>query len=169
MPEILFGTIKHKAMGITQNFDQGVVRKRFGKFIEAIERAQIKRLQYLGEMCVKHAREVPASIGFTDQTGNLRSSIGYVVFKDGVAVRESYSQVKDGSEGVSAGVNLAKKVGLKYTEGISLVVTAGMKYAIYLESKGRDVLTSAESLAKQELPKMVDDLKRNINKALTEQ
>lgn len=155
-------------MGITPKFNQGIVRERFDKFIEAIERAQIKRLKYLGEMCVKHAREIPASTGFTDQTGNLRSSIGYMVFKNGVAVHEGYSQVKEGGEGIQAGKNLAMKVGAKYTEGIALVVTAGMHYAVYLEAKGRDVLTSAELFAKQELPKMVEDLKKNINRALTE-
>lgn len=155
-------------MGITTKFSEGAVRSRFDKFIEAIERAQIRRMQYLGEMCVKHAREVPASVGFTDQTGNLRSSIGYMVFKNGVAIHESYQQVKEGNTGILQGQALAKKVGAKYTEGIALVVTAGMHYAVYLEAKGRDVLTSAELLAKQELPKMVADLKKNINRALTE-
>lgn len=155
-------------MGIKANFDQGVVRKRFDKFIEAVERAQIKRLKYLGEICVKHAREVPASTGFTDQTGNLRSSIGYMIFKNGVAIHESYPQVKEGNEGVVKGQTLAKKVGAKYIEGVALVVTAGMHYAVYLEAKGRDVLTSSELLAKQELPKMVEDLKKNINRAMTE-
>ena len=41
-----------------------------------------------------------------------------------------------------------------------------MSYAIYVESSGRDVLASAEMLAKRELPKMVEELKNNINKAL---
>jgi len=43
---------------------------------------------------------------------------------------------------------------------------AGMNYAIYLEAKGRDVLTSAEQLAQQELPRMLSELVSNINKAL---
>lgn len=155
-------------MSIQPKFNQGDVRKRFDKFIEAIERRQIKRLQYLGEMFVKHAREVPASTGFTDQTGNLRSSIGYMVFKNGIAVHESFIQVENGSEGVLAGQNNAKRIGAKYTDGIALVVVAGMNYAIHLEAKGRDVLTSAESFAKQELPKLVEGLKKNINRALNE-
>jgi hypothetical protein len=155
-------------MSIQPKFQPTDVRKRFERFIEEIEKKQIKRLKYLGEMCVKHAREVPASSGFTDQTGNLRSSIGYMVFKNSIAVSESYTQIKEGSEGILAGQTLAKKVGAKYTEGIALVVTAGMSYAVYLEANGRDVLTSAETLAKQELPKMVEELKKNINRALSE-
>lgn len=151
-------------MGITANFTSETVRDRFDSFIATIEKRQIKRLEYLGEMCVKHAREVPPEIGFHDQTGNLRASIGYMVFKDGVAVSENYAG--KATEGASKGKMLAKTVGAKYTTGISLVVTAGMNYAIYVEAKGRDVLTSAEILAKQELPKMVAELKSNINKAL---
>jgi hypothetical protein len=76
--------------------------------------------------------------------------------------------VQEGSEGVKTGQNLAKKWGAKYKNGVSLVVTAGMNYAIHLESKGRDVLTSAELMAKQELPVMVAELKKNINQALAE-
>lgn len=155
-------------MPITPNFSQSDVSKRFEKFLEVIIKRQIQKMQMLGEMCVTHARSIPAEIGFTDQTGNLRSSEGYMVFLDGVAVHESYEQVKEGSEGVKTGQNLAKKIGAKYKNGVALVVTAGMSYAIHLEAKGRDVLTSAELLAKQELPVMVAELKRNINKALSE-
>ena len=168
MLKVLCRTTKFKAMAITPKFTSAVVRKRFDAFIDKIEKQQIKRLQYLGEMCVKHAREIPESVGFTDQTGNLRSSIGYVVFKYGVPVYESYTQIKDGSEGALEGAKLAKKIGSQRKDGICLVVTAGMNYALYVEAKGRDVLTSAESLAKKELPKMVDALKRNINRAIQE-
>lgn len=153
-------------MGIKANFDSTDVRKRFNAFLEVIEKRQIERLQYLGEMCVKHARLIPKNIGFEDQTGNLRSSIGYMVFKDGMAVKGKYAQILGGSEGAQAGEALARKVGSKSKDNkIMLVVTAGMNYAIYVESKGRDVLTSAENLAKQELPKMVERLVSNINKA----
>lgn len=153
-------------MGIEPQFDQGLIRKRMTAFLEVIEEKQIERLQMLGEMCVTHARLIPPEVGFRDQTGNLRSSIGYMIFKDGVVIHTGYKQVQGGNEGVNAGQTLAKKVAQKYTNGIVLVVTAGMNYAIHVESKGRDVLTSAESLARQELPKMVEKLVSNINKAI---
>lgn len=152
-------------MGMTPTFTQSDVKKRFDAALEVIRKWQIKYLQHLGELCVTHARQVPAEIGFTDQTGNLRSSIGYVVFVDGVAVHDNYVPVYGGSEGVEKGKALAKKVGSSYKDGICLVVTAGMNYAIHVESKGRDVLTSAEQLAKQELPKILSELSNNISKA----
>lgn len=154
-------------MPIDAKFSQEDVKRRVDKFIEVIIKRQIQRMQMLGEMCITHAREVPPEIGFTDQTGNLRSSEGYVVFLDGVAVHENYEQFKQGTEGMMVGKNLANKVGAKYKNGVSLVVTAGMSYAVHLEAKGRDVLASAEVLAKKELPKMLQELKKNINKALS--
>ncbi|MBV5348830.1 hypothetical protein JZU61_04140 [bacterium] len=154
-------------MPIEPKFNAGTIRARTDKFLEVVYKKQIERFQYLGEMCVKHAREIPAGPGFTDQTGNLRSSIGYVIFKNGVAIHSVFEQVKEGAEGVKMGQMLAEKVGAKYKQGICLVVTAGMNYAIYVEATGRDVLTSAEILAKRELPKMIEELKSNIKKAMT--
>lgn len=153
-------------MGIKANFNQEDVSRRFAAFLDVIVEKQVKRLQELGEKCVMHAKSIPENIGFKDQTGNLRHSIGYMVFKDGIAIHEGYSQ--DGGEGVKVGQKLAKTIGSKYPEGVVLVVTAGMNYALYVESKGRDVLTSAEHLAQQELPKMLQKLVSNIEKATTE-
>ena len=153
-------------MEIRPNFNRQDIEARFKKFFEVVEKRQIERLQMLGEKCVKHARLIPASSGFTDQTGNLRSSIGYIVFKDGKAIHENYEIVKQGSEGMKQGKELAEKTAMKHPKGLLLVVTAGMDYALELEAKGRDVLTSAEHLAAQELPKMLKALKENINQAI---
>lgn len=153
-------------MGITPTFKPADIKKRFDAFLKVVEKRKIERLQYLGELCVKTAREIPAESGFTDQTGNLRSSIGYMVFVNGVAVHEGYEVVKGGTEGAQEGAALARKIGTKYANGISLVVTAGMSYAVAVESRGKDVLTSAEIYAKQELPKMLKELKDNINQSL---
>lgn len=152
-------------MGIEATFSMADVEKRFKAFLDEIEKKQIARLQKLGEMCVNHARNIaPENNGFNDQTGNLRSSIGYVVFNDGVAVHTAYKQVLNGSEGVQKGEALALKVG-GMSKGICLVVTAGMEYALYVEAKGRDVITSAEHLAERELPGMLEKLVSNIKRA----
>lgn len=150
-------------MPITPNFTQADIKARFDRLIDKIEIRQIKRLQYLGERCVEMARN---NGDYTDQTSNLRSSVGYMVFKNGVAVHEGYELTGEGLEGLFAGKQLAKKAGAKYRNGICLVVTAGMHYALMVESNGRDVLTSAELFAKQEAPKMLAELVANIRKAL---
>lgn len=149
------------------------ISARFRQFRKAIVEKQIERLQRLGEMCVTQARGVPPSVGFHDQTGNLRSSIGYMVFVDGVPVHQStFEQVspqaahKDGVtyDGGKKGEAYCREIG-ENTTGVCLVVVAGMDYATYVESKGRDVLTSAEHLAEQELPKQLAELIENIKKA----
>ena len=141
------------------------VKKRFGGFLDEVERKEIARLQKLGEKCVTHARNItPSQGGFEDQTGNLRSSIGYGVFNNGVAVHIGYEQVLNGAEGAKKGEELARKVG-EQTQGICLVVTAGMDYAIWVEAKGRDVITSAEKMAERELPEELEKLVANIKRA----
>lgn len=151
-------------MGIKPNFTRDDIKARCDAFIEAVKKKEIDRMMMLGEKCVIHAREVPPEIGFHDQTGNLRSSIGYAVFVDGVAVHSAYEQTLNGSIGVKVGEALAKKVG-ETTTGVCLVVTAGMNYAVYVESKGRDVIASAEQLAIRELPIMLAQLTSNISRA----
>ena len=157
-------------MGITPTFKPADIKKRLDAFLKVVEKRQIERMQRLGELCVLHQKQ---NRGYTDQTSNLLSSTGYMVFVNGIAVHTAYEQEppkvsKSGVtyDGAQQGESLAKKVGAKYSNGISLVVTAGMSYAVAVESRGKDVLTSAEIYAKQELPRMIKELKANINKAL---
>lgn len=152
-------------MAIKPQFTKNDIRKRFDAFLEEVEKAQIEALEKLGEECVIHAREIPAEVGFKDQTGNLRSSMGYVIFKNGTAIRSNYVQVLEGNEGMKAGQQLAEQVGSR-TKGIVLVVTAGMNYATYVEAKGRDVLASAELLAQRKLPGILSDFIDDIKLSL---
>lgn len=147
----------------------------------------IKQLSYIGEECVKTARE---NGSYNDITGNLRSSIGYVVLHDGKPVKQggfqqvhgrgenmslvrfktkSGKEVKywakgesgDGSKGVQTGQKLLQKLQAKFPWGIALIVCAGMNYAAYVESiHHKDVLTSAELRA--------EELAKKLLKGLTE-
>lgn len=150
-------------MALVPQFTQQEIRSRIDAFIAAVEKRQIIRLKYLGEQCVQRAR---INGDYMDQTGNLRSSIGYILFKNGVAISQAFEQVLNASEGVNTGKELAIKIGSKYNNGLSLVVVAGMNYALAVESKGRDVLTSTELFAQQEMPKILEQLKNNMNSAL---
>lgn len=142
-------------MGITANFNMEDIEKQMNGFVAKIVNAAIQAMGFLGTKCVNHARTVPSDIGFKDQTGNLRSSIGFKVFVDGRPVSENYKQVLNGSEGIEKGKALADSVGAQCGQNqIMLVVTAGMEYAIHVESLGRDVITSSEQLARQEWPNM---------------
>ena len=54
----------------------------------------LRNLAYIGEMCLNRARQTDS---YKDQTGNLRSSIGYVISFDGRIVKASdFKVVKEG-------------------------------------------------------------------------
>jgi hypothetical protein len=111
--------------------------------VEAKQKVIVNTLCYVGEQCIIEARD---SGNYTDQTGNLRSSIGYAVVWDGKVVqRDCIDKVKQGDKGVSEGDDyLSKRIKKSRRKGIVLIVTAGMNYAEYVEAKGYNVLTSAE-------------------------
>lgn len=111
--------------------------------VEAKQKVIVNTLCYVGEQCIIEARD---SGNYTDQTGNLRSSIGYAVVWDGKVVqRDCIDKVKQGDKGVSEGDDyLSKRIKKARKKGIVLIVTAGMNYAEYVEAKGYNVLSSAE-------------------------
>lgn len=151
-------------MGITAHF-KGSLDETFRALLAEVERQIIESLCRVGEEAVKIAKLIPKEQGFTDRTGNLRSSIGYVVVKDGKPVNVSFQAVKGGHAGVNEGQRLALKVGSEYAEGYALVVVAGMNYAVHVESKGRDVLTSGEKYAEKQIAKELADMVTNVQDA----
>lgn len=151
-------------MGISANFNINDIDATFKALLAEVDRQLIESLTSVGEEAVKLAKMIPPERGFKDRTGNLRSSIGYVVLVDGKPVNVAFAAVKGGHAGVNEGQRLALQVGSK-TEGYALVVVAGMNYAVHVESKGRDVLTSAEKFAEKEVAKELADLVTNVQNA----
>ena len=93
-----------------------------------------------------------------DQTGNLRSSVGYVIAHNKNIIQYStFNQVMQGSEGV--------KTGKVYSNNYVLIVVAGMNYAEFVEAMdNKDVLASTELWAREQVPLMLEKLKRQIAK-----
>lgn len=121
----------------------------------------VKQLSFIGEECIRIARE---SGSYNDITGNLRSSIGFVVLVDGKPVVTSQSKQYDGEKGNGeagppAAEALLKTLQAKFPWGVVLIVCAGMKYAAYVESvHHKDVLTSAELKAESLAKKLLNGL-----------
>jgi hypothetical protein len=132
--------------------------------IERADMLTIRALSLLGEMCVIEAKDRPQESSWYDQSGNLRSSIGYVIVRNGNIVTYSeFNQVKQGSDGVKEGKELAQELAKKYISGYALIVVAGMNYAELVEAMdNKNVLASAELFARQEMPKMMAKLKTQI-------
>lgn len=141
------------------NFFEEVFSEVFAHLVEMGERAY--------ETAVREGK-------YNNITGNLRSSLGYVVAHDGKVIKEGgFKQVKgrgenyekvyfttkaqktvqfwargksgDGSEGSREGLEYARSLAMK-TKGMTLVVVAGMDYASYVNDiYHKDVIDSAEA------------------------
>ena len=125
----------------------------------------IRALSYLGEMCVIEAKDRPQEASWFDQSGNLRSSIGYVIVHNGKIIKYSeFNQVKQGTDGIKEGKELATELAKQYKNGYALIVVAGMNYAELVEAmENKNVLASAELFARKELPNMMKKLKVQIS------
>lgn len=118
---------------------RGFVDKR----TQDAERVLINVFCRAGEECIIEAKNGGAYI---DRTGNLRSSIGYAVLKDGKVVQKGLvNKTKDGDKGLAEGAKyLERRIKANRRNGTVLIVTAGMNYAEYVEARGKPVLSPAE-------------------------
>lgn len=149
-------------------FDKRQVDKLLSTFREKVRTKIITTLIRAGDEFVSYARQKHT---YENRTGNLTSSIGYIVIEDGVVVNmsdfdavatsdrvvlvdfttKSVKQVKfkasikggDGEEGSATGYNLAMDIASGYPAGIVLIGVAGMEYGKYVEAMGFDVITGA--------------------------
>lgn len=139
---------------------EGAISDFIGQQVERITSALIYNLCAVGEQILNQARSTNS---YKDQTGNLRSSIGYVVAVDGEVVQSSsFEVVKDGADGSRDGKSYALDLVKQFPEGIVLIVVAGMNYASYVSAKGYDVLDSSEVLADRLVPEILKQLGFNF-------
>jgi len=128
------------------------------ELVERKKQVIIRNLAYVGEQCVNEARSYNGN-QYTDQTGNLRSSTGYVIVSDGnIDKIGNFQPIKGGNEGAKEGQVFAKQIASQFPKGICLIVVAGMKYAAYVSAKGYNVLDSSELLADKLVPQMLNQL-----------
>lgn len=150
-----------------------------------ISDAILMRLQLIGEQFVRNARE---KANFTDRTGNLRNSIGYVVLHNGRQLFENFSssggdsgagrRKKDGTydrrfksnkgkrdkkdEGPDKAKKVIREARKKFPTGYVLIGVAGMEYAAAVESKGYDVITSSSIEAEVALKKAIQTIQSKV-------
>ncbi len=137
---------------IKPNFKKEDVKKHIAKGIEAYKKKVILRLKYAGELFVQLARDTG---NYTDQTGNLRASVGYMIFDNGKLISEAFPGEQP--DGVEAGKELAKDKANK--QGLVLIGVAGMDYAAAVESNGKDVITGSNQLTEAWLKKALKQIK----------
>lgn len=160
-------------MGMRQTTPQGRIAAYIERQVAKYEQKLLENLSRVGERCVEAAQMLPSpqflnrsrkeipphQPNYIDWTANLRSSIGYVIVRDGSVVTQGgFKSAKGGDEGAAEGKAYAEQLAAKFPSGITLIVVAGMNYAAYVSAKGYDVLDSAELLAEKLVPQMMRQL-----------
>lgn len=125
-------------------------------------------LAKLGEECIVKIRDRSGNDSWFDQTGNLRSSIGYAVYDYGVTKMQSiFKVVLNGSEGSAEGQKMISELVKNYSNAFALVVVAGMNYAEYVEAlENKDVLASTELWAKSVIDARLEKAKNSAIKEI---
>lgn len=132
-----------------------------GKMEEA-KQTIIDNLCYVGSECINEAK---VNGNYNNPSGNLRSSIGYAVVVDGQIYEQAVvEQTGNGTEGRANAEAFLAKLAQEHPTGFWLIVVAGMNYAVYVEGRGKNVLTSAELLAERLLPETMTQLGFTIRK-----
>lgn len=162
---------------IKPNFTQAQIKKFIEDKLNKVHTAIVSRFQRVGETFVTNARDNGT---YGDVTGNLRSSIGYVILKDGVQLFENFSVASRGKYGGAKAVNKKKYGGLKGEEGVSaakasaekvserypigyvLICVAGMDYAAVVESRGKDVITASSKIADVQLKQAIKSIQTKL-------
>ena len=143
-------------MNITPLFSDSDLERWNEIFREKAEQKIILLLQAAGEEFVKIAR---INGSYENRTGNLRSSIGYVIVLDGKIQSENFQKSSSGTEGetgITKGTQIAQQVAATYKKGIILIGVAGMQYAIYVEAmEGIDVIAGASIRCEMWLKKAI--------------
>lgn len=130
--------------GLIPLFSDKDVKAWFSIFQDQAEEKFLKALQYAGEYFVKIARSEGRYI---DHTGNLRSSVGYAIVKEGMLVHSDFTKAGKGSDQASGqreGEKLARELAQIYNSGYVLIGMAGMEYAVSVEAiEGKDVISGS--------------------------
>lgn len=147
---------------MTPLFTTKQIERWFDHFQSKAEDKMLVLLQAGGEKFIEIARK---SGSYKDQTGNLRSSIGYVIAKDGKVVAENFKESDKGSDKMTGrykGHKLAIDISLSYPEGLVLVGVAGMEYAAAVEAKGYEVASGGNTQCEKYLREAVKSIFKKI-------
>jgi len=114
--------------------------------------------------CRELVNRAKATNTYKDQTNNLRSSIGFVIYDDGEKITEYFSKTGkgkegDGNTGLKEATIQAELASKQHPGSLVGIVVAGMGYAMYVESKGYDVLTGSCLQAKRILESYIKAMK----------
>ncbi|WP_312900186.1 hypothetical protein [Chryseobacterium taichungense] len=148
-------------MGIKANFKMPQVNRYINDMLDAKIQNVIRIMRVVGEDAVNEARSYAKDNDWRDVTGNLRSSIGYVITLNGRVVDNNFEKVQGPQPSQKDGKKVGKDLAIDIAKALpelALIVVAGMNYAVAVESRGKNVLTSAELKSKLDLPRLLNQI-----------
>ncbi|MCY4781441.1 hypothetical protein ORI89_17410 [Sphingobacterium sp. UT-1RO-CII-1] len=120
--------------------------KALSKEIEKnIELETIKHLSKVLNRAVELVRTKMLNEAYQDHTGNLNSSTGFLIYKDGKVVHEDFRLSDKGTDresGLKKGRSVAFSV-LRENSGWGVVLVSGEEYASWVQSRGYEVVLGA--------------------------
>jgi len=124
---------------ITAKFNMAGVEKLLKERYKQARLAVIEKFVQVGKKCVDEARAIGS---YNNITHNLRSSIAYGIYDDGIRIREDFKLSGDGGKGLVDADNYLNELAVNAPKGIVLIMVAAEKYAIHVETRGRIVCFS---------------------------
>lgn len=114
------------------------IKKAIDKALRIREEKLSEGLAYQGELFVKRAK---LRGNYKDRSGNLRSSIGYIVTDEGNVDKEGIDG--DKAEGVNTAKDFVGGRSREFPKGKVLIGFAAMEYARCVEHKNYDVISGS--------------------------
>lgn len=137
------------------------LQNRLNQRKEALQKVLNMKLLQLAEEAVTHAKE---NKGYRDRTANLKNSISFALFYDGVLVTQQLGQLSKPEDapkdhrGVASNMEqFCSEEGVVKLTGFTLVIVAGMEYGVYVEQKGYNVLHLTKYFLRDEMRKILEE------------
>jgi hypothetical protein len=143
-------------INIEANFTQGDIDKITQDYLKRVIKVTQNELMQIGFQFVRDARLKAPPYSFNDDTGNLRSSIFFILQYDGELMHEDFEASVNGTDkaaGIAAAQAYAEELAGGVPKGWALITGAAMNYAGYVEALGYDVITGSTLGAQKKLEK----------------
>lgn len=147
-------------MALKSNFNEAQSMRDVEKQAETLYTKILRSFIYAGEKFIINARgqmQDHAMGQYKDQTKNLRSSIGYLVYHNGELALKNMDGKNTSFPG-EAGLGESKVQDLIKPSGFQLIGIAGMNYASHVESKGYNVISYQADICMVDLAGFLENL-----------
>lgn len=138
------------------------IQQLVDKQIEEVDEQTLSQFKLVLARALQIQRaKVRANGGYNDDTGQLRSSVGGIIYKDGKVLYEDFELAPYGTD-KAPGLNEGRSKALaelRESSGWGITIVAGKEYASWVESNhGLSVLTDASKEVEKTLDQAFNEI-----------